>query len=252
MNQELFLGFTPTAWIAVLTVVLAGATISQALIYAVIHRANKRIERAYISMSHYAPGITFGFDLSVGHEPWKRDVKIKIKICNSGNTPGTVTYALLQPVVAIEPLPREPKYDEAFGEAVNAFVAKGDQVNFTKDFSILTSEVVTIRSLQNNVAEYKRPLRLFIIGYVDYIDRFRVRHRAGYARVYDAWADSRKSLETEMGIVRSSNEVAVISRKELAETHKRRNNLRFVTQPNYNYDREREQDEGNDWDEPAE
>jgi hypothetical protein len=57
--------------------------------------------------------------------------------------------------------------------------------------------------------------RLIVFGYVDYIDQFKVRHRSGYAREYDKIT--------------------------------RPNNLIYVTQPRYNYDRVRRSEEGDDW-----
>ena len=56
-------------------------------------------------------------------------------------------------------------------------------------------------------------------GYVDYIDQFGQRHRGGYARVYDPRLDTEPS----------------------------RNNLLFITQKGYNYDRLRKRGEGSDW-----
>ncbi len=58
--------------------------------------------------------------------------------------------------------------------------------------------------------------QLHVVGYVDYIDQFGVRHHGGYARKYDR--------EPE-------------------------NNLVFVPERGYNYDRMRVRGEGRDWDE---
>ena len=64
--------------------------------------------------------------------------------------------------------------------------------------------------------------RIRLIGYVDYIDKFGVRHRGGYAREFDH--------------VRH-----VLSKPE------KRNNLVFLNKRGYNYDRPRKRGEGNDW-----
>lgn len=246
--SEAFWGLSPTAWIAVLTAVLTVATIFQAVIYGFNLWTSHRVERAYVTMSHYPPGVEFGYDESSGNEPFRRALNVKIKVSNTGNTPATVTRILLHPVVAIEPLPAAPRYDESFGEAVNAFLVKGDHFDFSKEgLSVLSSDATTVRSVINSVAATKYPLRLFVIGYVDYIDRFRVRRRAGYARVYDMWSDSKARVETEMGISGVSGSVPQALREEFNRRYASRNNLLFLTQPGYNYDRKREEDEGNDW-----
>jgi len=57
-------------------------------------------------------------------------------------------------------------------------------------------------------------IKFYLYGYVDYIDQFGNRHRSGYGRQFDP--------------------------------HGRPDNLRFITQPNYNYDQLRESDLGRD------
>ena len=64
-------------------------------------------------------------------------------------------------------------------------------------------------------------LKIFVYGFVDYMDVFRGRYRGGYARVFDPGRD--------VGDINA------------------RNNLVFVTQPQYSYDRPRSPDEGDDW-----
>ncbi len=56
-----------------------------------------------------------------------------------------------------------------------------------------------------------------LIGYVDYLDKFGGRHRGGYARKFAPELDGTD------------------------------NNLIFVDQTGYNYDRSRKKGEGNDW-----
>ena len=60
---------------------------------------------------------------------------------------------------------------------------------------------------------------LYLIGYVDYIDQFGQRHRGGYARMY----------------------------KPLTVLLQNQNNLFYVIQEGYNYDRLRKRGEGEDW-----
>jgi hypothetical protein len=66
------------------------------------------------------------------------------------------------------------------------------------------------------------------------MDKFSIRHRAGYARVYSPEADRHSSYE---------NGRSVFGRREWTQ----RNNLPYVLNKNYNYDRERTPNEGNDW-----
>jgi hypothetical protein len=73
--------------------------------------------------------------------------------------------------------------------------------------------------LREAAAVAKGALTLYFVGYVDYIDA--TRHRGGYARVYDLRRD--------------------------AEPIEHRNNLVFVNDSAYNYDRRRRPGEGRDW-----
>jgi hypothetical protein len=240
-DSALFWGLSSTGWMAVFTVVIALAAVVQALIYGLMLSTSRQIERAYVNMSHYPPGLTFGFEFSSSTDPiWKQDVAVRMKVCNHGNTPARITRALIQPIVAVEPLPDKPQYDETFGEHIDAVLVKDDHIDIPKPMRIQRSDLATIKSLGNNVAECIHPLRLFIIGYVDYIDRFGTRHRSGYARVYNHWVES-KGIQPD--------DPTVTSQSELEERHKRRNNLVFLSQSGYNYDRKRKQNEGKDWDE---
>src|SRR5437868_14285118 len=116
MNQESFLGLSPTAWVAILTVFIAMATITQAAIYGLMNSTTKRVERAYVSMSQYRDGLRFGFEGSgSGDTIWTQDVTATLKISNHRNTPARVTRVLIQPLIAIELLRERPEYDESYG-----------------------------------------------------------------------------------------------------------------------------------------
>jgi hypothetical protein len=238
MNERLFWFLYPTEWIAVLSLVLAGAAIVQAVIYVFMHKANKRTARAYVKMSDYRPGLTFGYVHSGGDGVSKQDVAVRVKVSNNGTTPARITRVLIQPIVAIPPLPIHPTYDESFGESFDAFLVKGDHFNVPKPMRIPRSELSTIRSFGNIVAESVRPLRLFIIGYVDYIDVFGERHRAGYGRMFNVWVES-KGIQPD--------DPTMTETAELEKRHRLRNNLVFMEQAGYNYDRPREEGKGDDW-----
>ncbi len=68
---------------------------------------------------------------------------------------------------------------------------------------------------------------LFIVGFVDYRDKFGTRHRGGYARKYAIAKDDRCSYDSD-------------------EAFLKRNNLIIVTESGYNYDRPRRRGEGNE------
>ena len=80
-------------------------------------------------------------------------------------------------------------------------------------------------------------MAIYVIGYVDYIDRFGIRHRCGYGRRYEPAIDDKTSpaYYTETGEFR-------------LEDYEKRSNLPFILQAGYNYDRERKKNEGKDWD----
>ena len=78
---------------------------------------------------------------------------------------------------------------------------------FGDNFSITPSELEQVK---------EGTLKLYLVGYVDYMDAFGERHRGGYARIYDP----------QPGLP---------------------NNLGFVTEDGYNYDRPRVEGEGRDW-----
>jgi hypothetical protein len=91
---------------------------------------------------------------------------------------------------------------------------------YRRFYQITPEEMIAVKDHQSD---------LYLIGYVDYTDQFKKRHRAGYARVYRPAVDDRGGYKTDAEF-------------------EARNNLAFVTQAGYNYDRlrrrwERETDE---------
>lgn len=195
------------------------------------HTANKHyvvIERAYISMSHHPPGLNIPGLVSTGQDGGAvRDVEVYVAIKNYGNTPANVTYALVQLLNRSEPLPEHPPYDESGLKSVSVSTVKGDDFTFFHSRPISFGDIEDIRNGTS-------PKKLYVIGYADYIDKFGSRHRAGFGRWYNPVTDDVRLYQDENGTV---------DLKALNE----RNNLLFITQPNYNYDRERKNGEGKDW-----
>jgi hypothetical protein len=197
------------------------------------HTANKHnvvIERAYLALSHHPPGIDIDPLVIQDSGDAKQNLAIYVGVKNLGNTPANVTYTLIQLKLfpSNEPLPPFPPYDESALRRMWVNVVK------TNEFTIFQNQVLdlfTIEQIRKGV------LKLYVFGYADYIDKFAVRHRCGFARVYNPDMDDRN---------RYLNPDGTINQEAAAE----RNNLHFVTEPNYNYDRKREKNEGKDWDEP--
>jgi hypothetical protein len=137
----------------------------------------------------------------------------KINVKNYGDTPATVTDVLFKLIVLAngDGLPATPDYTRSrIDPPINAFLVKNDDFDYTpKSFDVGLTNVPDI--INGNKL-------IYICGYVDYRDSFGDRRRGGWARRYNPAA----------GLT---------------------NNLVFVTQPGYNYDRVRVPGEGSDWDE---
>lgn len=155
-------------------------------------------ERAYVKMSHMEPGVMFIDDITV------ITAKVLVKLENCGRTPASITdvHLRISRIAFADQLPETPDYGDSIPIGC-PFLVPGDFVN-----------VPTVRGVGDDQRR-----RIVVFGYVDYIDVFGVRHRAGYAREH---------VENIQG-----------------------NNLVFVSAPGYNYDRPRKKSEGNDWDQPV-
>ena len=128
---------------------------------------NRHVERAYVKMSHSPPGLEFTSDGS----------NVEIDIRNHGRTPAKVTNVLLNSRFALtgKNLPLPPTYDFADSAPHRAFLVAGDNAFLRVN---LDTTLGTINALPEGTV-------LCVSGYVDYIDAFGVRHRGGYARVFD-------------------------------------------------------------------
>jgi hypothetical protein len=162
-------------------------------------------ERAFVKISHNAPGIDFFED---------RDITVSVEVRNLGKTPATVTDTLLKPVLVLagESLPKKPDYarDRAM-QSSKAFLVANEHFKFGDMFMFKPDTPQRLRDSD---------LWFYLIGYVDYVDVFGTRHRAGYARRYVPDRDEGPK-----------------------ET---RNNLVLVADSAYTYDRPRRWGEGSD------
>jgi hypothetical protein len=139
-------------------------------------------------------------------------VFVSFQVRNAGRTPATITDVVVTPAVlpGDASLPASPLYagDEGYPFAC-AFLVAGDHIVIDTSFSL--PEMKAVRT---------KTMTLYFVGYVDYIDAFDIRHRSGYARRYDHRRDADPSP----------------------------NNLVFVPERAYHYDRRRLPGEGRDWD----
>ena len=204
-----------TAIVTLFTVVLAISTILLWRETAHVAKHTVVSERAYVKLSHSPPGLDIdpnGLCL------------VRVIATNSGRTPARVTDLRLK----LESLPNNvrlpaiPNYQrQDQGLTAKGFLVANDEFSHGEMF----------RKNPINVASVKAGTeRVWLYGYVDYIDVFGQRHRGGYMRVYASGRDDRA--------------------KYLSGRHyMTRNNLVFEAQEGYNYDRLRQPGEGIDWDE---
>jgi hypothetical protein len=163
---------------------------------------NRKVERAYVKISHPSPGIE---QLDPSGHFW-----LTVSIKNYGRTPARVTDVVLKPVVVPhgDPLPTVPDYTKQTEDPkAQAFLVTEDEFNLSRLYRITPDEMSKVKNLLSD---------LYIIGYVDYVDQFYQPHRGGYARQYWPTIDRRTG-----------------------EEFAHRNNLTVVTQEGYNYDEER-------------
>lgn len=199
---------------AVATAVIAAFTGVLGLATRRIYKHSAASERAYVKMSHRT-GLRWGPGLEIDRE--HNEVRVVIQVKNSGRTPAdvsnTMLYWLVLPKGQCPPaVPNYPPPENA-EEPTTAFLVADDSFFYWKTFDGISDD-----HLEKIAAGDET---LWIYGYVDYSDKFMQRHRGGYARVYNPTLDT-GPIDT-------------------------RNNLVFVNQDGYNYDRPRKKGEGRDW-----
>jgi hypothetical protein len=178
---------TYNKWIARFTAILAIATIGLGVatfgLYLVNHnqlKHGRRVERAYVKMSHRAPGIMFGTKPSI-------DLMIQVK--NYGRTPARVSGVIITPIVWPKdtPLPANPAYVNFWkvGKTPGGFLVCDDHFVIDSTTTISEEEYSAVREGTHDV---------IVVGYVDYIDQFERHHRSGYAARYDRHRDDPTNL----------------------------------------------------------
>ena len=168
-------------------------------------------ERAYIKISHDQHGmIRTTSDADVLYSK-KRTYQVQFDVRNIGKTPAELTRLDFSQFIhpSDEPLPVVPPYNDP---DTIVFVIRATMYGTD---AIFPSQSF-IMSEEESSAIWNRTKNFYILGVAEYIDHFGIRHRAGYARRYDP--------------------------------HSTENNLLMVTWPGYNYDKQRQQGDGYDWD----
>jgi hypothetical protein len=147
-------------------------TIGLARIAWVQNRTSQVIERAYVTMSHYPFGlVTDGFTIQDSDRFQTQDFTVAGEITNCGSTPADViSYSVAHHVG--QQLPDKPDYGDGAVPA-GAFLIKGGSFVFKKTITLGAQQVEALKAGK---------AKLWIIGCVDYNDRFKRRYRSGYAR----------------------------------------------------------------------
>jgi hypothetical protein len=256
MQEPNFLYLTATQWIAITTVVLAIIATIQACIYGAMHNANKVAERAYVAMSHHPPGIRVHSERlpsDGGEERWRHNVTLRVKVTNHGNTPARVTRSLVQVLLTNDEFPQLPNYAEELARRGQVSLVKDGNYTITTPYEFKSTGGASFSAAFAEL--FTEGHRLYVIGYVDYIDKFDQRHRSGYGRIYQPSIDDRRSPEYQIQATVDDGDVFIGNMQSRATRfdpmlYDARNNLAFLTQPGYNYDRKRKRGEGSDWDQP--
>jgi hypothetical protein len=214
----------------------------------------REIERAYVTMSHQLPGIEPKSErVSAEDNRWRHRLTVGITVQNNGNTPARVTRCLIQVVMTNDDFPAVPDYNESLARPGYVSLVKDDSYTISTPYEFHSTGTKSFSAAFRELAVHGH--RLYVIGYVDYTDKFDDRHRAGYGRIYEPAIDDQNRPEyysaiavTETGILARMQERSVRFDMTL---YQNRSNLILLTKPGYNYDRPRVKGEGNDWDEKS-
>lgn len=144
----------------------------------------------------------------------KESFRIEMEVKNYGRTPASVTDVKIG-TKSLENgvLLQEPFPYPAREFSPNAFLVPNEAFFHDGHFQLRGENLVDVKAGSR---------KLWVFGQVDYIDTFGTRHRSGYVRTYISIVDDGQ-----------------------------RNNLFYMAEARYNYDRRRKPGEGNDWNEQA-
>lgn len=140
----------------------------------------------------------------------KQMIRVEVEVKNHGRTPASVTDVKIgAKLLENGELLQEPFSYPTRESVPNAFLVTNEAFFHDVHFQFRGQDLDATKSGAK---------KLWIFGHVDYIDTFDTRHRSGYVRVYVPAVEDGKQ-----------------------------NNLFYMTEAKYNYDRPRKPGEGNDW-----
>lgn len=144
-----------------------------------------------------------------------------MRIKNFGRTPARVTYATMTFIVDDMGQRSPPPPLTGIQQPIRpfrAFLVSGEEI-YHPEVKILGQSLFEV--IRNGTKT------LYVYGFIDYIDQFKIRHRAGFAGAYQLNLD--KAANYPHG------------------GFDQRINVFVLTEPDYNYDRPRKIGEGLDW-----
>jgi hypothetical protein len=167
-THESFLGWSPTAWAALLTLAIAAIAAIQACIYWQMHAANKVVQRAYV----YVRNIVQFEDFEIGETP-----SLLLEVVNSGATLGRVIEAGVAcvPVKAIEFLPR-PMPDPGM-RASNMMLVAQQQIQGGNSLGPVEKS--------DHDAVFIDDWKLVVFGRITYQDVLAAAHHTDFSFVYN-------------------------------------------------------------------
>ena len=205
-------------WLVYLTAALAATTLGLAIYTAKLYRSTKKIAGDAETAASNSVALTRATErayIKMSHKlPGLRyseghSVTFGVEYRNWGRTPGTITGVSLA-VRALSPelfpLPPAPEYETTPEHDIPQTFLVSNEPVFKSCTVKIGEDAVS--------AIQSRRATLLIVGYVDYRDQFGGKYRGGYARILNLMSET--------------------------------DNLEFFTQRGYNYDRPRQQGEGND------
>ena len=177
-----------TGWImAALTAVLIGLGVLQYRIYNAQLATTQEIERAYIKMAHSPNPPAPGDNPNGGRLHFLRhpdnspttDVWFKYGIKNRGRTPCNVLGGGVWHVTSNDPV-QAPQWTTPDTPPIRV-----DPTFLVPDMAVFDKRALTLDADLVEKIRVGAGRYLWLIGYVDYRDRFQRVHRAGYGRFYD-------------------------------------------------------------------
>ena len=193
-----FLDAHATTVVAIATIVIAVFTCFLFVATRRIYKHSAVSERAYVKMSHRS-GPEFGEGLTIDRD--RKEARIVIEVKNFGRTPANVINVALcwwvMPKDQAAPIIPQYPKPENTDGPTAGFLVANDLFLVWKAFDGISDDHLDRINTGDET--------LWIYGYVDYIDVFGQWHRGGFARQYDPGRAG--------------------------------NNLIFVGQSGYNYDR---------------